>query len=163
MASRIEHYGFLSNCSGSALVSSYGAIDWLCLPRFDSDASMAGLLGRNEQGRWSIDPQLVPEGFVLRYRTDQAQDGLPGSEGAFLACSFWLVDAYAVAGRRKDAETLFERLLTLRNDLGLLAEEYDPMTGRLIGNFPQAFSHLALVHSANLLGVLGTKKHAQAA
>ncbi len=92
------------------------------------------------------------DGFVLRYEPDEAEDGLAGSEGAFLACSFWLVDAYAYAGRRREAEALFERLLALRNDLGLLSEEFEPRSGRLIGNFPQAFSHLALVHSASVLG-----------
>jgi GH15 family glucan-1,4-alpha-glucosidase len=99
----------------------------------------------------AIETKLVRDGFVLRYEPAHSQDGLPGSEGAFLACSFWLVDAYALSGRRRDAEALFERLLSLRNDLGLLAEEFEPRSGRLIGNFPQAFSHLALVHSASVL------------
>jgi GH15 family glucan-1,4-alpha-glucosidase len=99
----------------------------------------------------AIEKKLLRDGFVLRYQTDETGDGLPGSEGAFLACSFWLVDAYAYAGRRRDAEKLFERLLALRNDLGLLSEEYEPRSGRLIGNFPQAFSHLALIHSASVL------------
>ncbi|HZO13845.1 MAG TPA: glycoside hydrolase family 15 protein, partial [Polyangiaceae bacterium] len=99
----------------------------------------------------AIENKLVRDGFVLRYQTDQASDGLAGSEGAFLACSFWLVDAYAYSGRRREAEALFERLLALRNDLGLLSEEFEPRSGRLIGNFPQAFSHLALIHSASVL------------
>jgi GH15 family glucan-1,4-alpha-glucosidase len=99
----------------------------------------------------AIEKNLVRDGFVLRYQTEHTQDGLAGSEGAFLACSFWLVDAYAYAGRRREAEALFERLLSLRNDLGLLSEEYEPRSGRLIGNFPQAFSHLALIHSASVL------------
>jgi GH15 family glucan-1,4-alpha-glucosidase len=100
----------------------------------------------------AIEKDLVRDGFVLRYKPEHTGDGLPGSEGAFLACSFWLVDAYAYSGRRKEAEALFERLIALRNDLDLLSEEYEPRSGRLIGNFPQAFSHLALVHSASVLG-----------
>jgi GH15 family glucan-1,4-alpha-glucosidase len=99
----------------------------------------------------AIEENLVQDGFVLRYKTAATGDGLAGTEGAFLACSFWLVDAYAYSGRIKDAERLFERLISLRNDLGLLAEEYDPVRKRLIGNFPQAFSHLALIHSASVL------------
>jgi hypothetical protein len=78
-------------------------------------------------------------------------DGLPGSEGAFLACSFWLADNYALTGRQQEAEEYFERLLSLRNPLGLLAEEYDPRLKRQIGNFPQAFSHLALIATAHIL------------
>ncbi|NUP09451.1 MAG: glycoside hydrolase family 15 protein [Polyangiaceae bacterium] len=99
----------------------------------------------------AIETKLVRDGFVLRYEPAATDDGLAGSEGAFLACSFWLVDAYAYSGRRRDAEALFERLLALRNDVGLLAEEYEPRSGRLVGNFPQAFSHLALIHSASVL------------
>jgi GH15 family glucan-1,4-alpha-glucosidase len=98
----------------------------------------------------AIEKTLVDEGFVLRYRTapDGAVDGLVGREGAFLACSFWLVDCLHMIGRTNDAEALFERLLALRNDLGLLAEEYDPVSKRLVGNFPQAFSHVSLVNTA---------------
>jgi len=99
----------------------------------------------------AVEKNLLRDGFVLRYQTDEAGDGLPGTEGAFLACSFWLVDAYAYSGRQREAEALFQRLLALRNDLGLLSEEYEPRSGRLIGNFPQAFSHLALIHSASVL------------
>jgi GH15 family glucan-1,4-alpha-glucosidase len=99
----------------------------------------------------AVERRLVRDGFVLRYQPEHTQDGLAGSEGAFLACSFWLVDAYAYSGRRREAEALFERLLALRNDLGLLSEEFEPRSGRLIGNFPQAFSHLALVRSASVL------------
>ncbi|MEU5976646.1 glycoside hydrolase family 15 protein [Streptomyces sp. NPDC047315] len=90
-----------------------------------------------------------PDGLVRRYSTEgTAVDGLPGSEGAFLACSFWLVDAERMTGRTEEARELFERLLALRNDVGLLAEEYDPVAGRQLGNFPQAFSHIALVNTA---------------
>ncbi len=103
---------------------------------------------------------LCDDGFVLRYRTDAdptsssgTVDGLPGSEGAFLACSFWLADALALTGRRDEARELFERLLTLRNDVGLLSEEWDPQAGRQLGNTPQAFSHVGLVNTAIALEV----------
>ena len=96
----------------------------------------------------AIERELLHDGFVLRYRTDETNDGLPPGEGAFLACSFWLADNYALMGRERDAHALFERLLSLRNDVGLLAEEYDPIAGRLLGNFPQAFSHVGLVNTA---------------
>ena len=86
---------------------------------------------------------------MRRYSTDGVSvDGLPGGEGAFLVCSFWLADALLRTGRTAEAETLFERLLALRNDMGLLAEEYDPVAGRQLGNFPQAFSHIGLVNTA---------------
>ena len=96
----------------------------------------------------AIERELMRDGFLLRYHTGQADDGMPPGEGAFLACSFWLVDAWLMIGRRADAEALFERLLGVRNDLGLLAEEFDPRVGRLCGNFPQAFSHVGLINSA---------------
>ncbi|MEU8722753.1 glycoside hydrolase family 15 protein [Streptomyces antimycoticus] len=92
--------------------------------------------------------ELCEDGLIRRYTAVDHVDGLPGSEGAFLACSFWLADALHLAGRHKDARALFERLLALRNDVGLLAEEYDPATGRQLGNFPQAFSHIGLVGTA---------------
>jgi GH15 family glucan-1,4-alpha-glucosidase len=96
----------------------------------------------------AIEQRLIVDGFVLRYDTRETADGLPPGEGAFLPCSFWLVDAYVLQGRRADALRLFERLLAVRNDLGLLSEEYDPRARRLVGNFPQAFSHVGLVISA---------------
>jgi len=98
----------------------------------------------------AVQRNLVDHGFVLRYRTsdDGAVDGLTGREGAFLACSFWLVDCLHMIGRKDEAEELFERLLALRNDLGLLAEEYDPQLGRQVGNVPQAFSLVSLINSA---------------
>jgi GH15 family glucan-1,4-alpha-glucosidase len=99
----------------------------------------------------AIERELMVDGMVLRYRTKENVDGLPPGEGAFLACSFWLADCYEMLGRHDDAERLFEHLLSLRNDLGLLAEEYDPRTGRQLGNFPQGFSHVALVNTANNL------------
>ncbi|WP_428392139.1 glycoside hydrolase family 15 protein [Lichenicoccus sp.] len=96
----------------------------------------------------AVEHGLMEDGFVLRYRTESSVDGLPGTEGAFLACTFWLVDNYVLQGRYDEAEALFGRLLGLRNDLGLLAEEYDPRAKRLVGNFPQAFSHVGLINSA---------------
>jgi GH15 family glucan-1,4-alpha-glucosidase len=91
---------------------------------------------------------MTPEGLVMRYDTRQADDGLPPGEGAFLPCSFWLANAYMMLGRANDARRLFERLLGLCNDVGLLAEEYDPQSRRLCGNFPQAISHVGLVATA---------------
>jgi GH15 family glucan-1,4-alpha-glucosidase len=97
--------------------------------------------------------ELLHDGLVLRYDTNAGVDGLEGGEGAFLACSFWMADNLAMSGRRDEALALFERLLSLRNDVGLLAEEYDPVAKRLVGNFPQAFSHVALINTAwNLEG-----------
>jgi GH15 family glucan-1,4-alpha-glucosidase len=95
--------------------------------------------------------ELGRDGFVARYSTAETDDGLPGSEGQFLACSFWLVSALALNGRAEQARRLFERLLELRNDVGLLAEEWDVERQRQVGNFPQAFSHLALVNAAHAL------------
>jgi len=96
----------------------------------------------------AIERELLSDGFVLRYDTGRSRDGLPAGEGAFLACSFWLADNYALQGRRREAEALFERLLALRNDVGLLSEEYDPQLRCQVGNFPQAFSHVALIGTA---------------
>jgi GH15 family glucan-1,4-alpha-glucosidase len=90
----------------------------------------------------------IDDCLIHRYDTRQTHDGLPGQDGAFLLCSFWMVDALAMAGRQEDARRRFERLLELRNDVGLLAEEYDPVSKRMLGNFPQAFSHLGLIDSA---------------
>src|SRR5690348_5346524 len=95
--------------------------------------------------------ELSLDGLVRRYIPEHAPDGLAGDEGAFLICSFWLADNYALVGRRREARTLFERLLALRNDVGLLAEEYDPHARRLLGNFPQAFSHVGLINTAHNL------------
>jgi GH15 family glucan-1,4-alpha-glucosidase len=96
----------------------------------------------------AIERELMRDGLVLRYDTSKVQDGLPPGEGVFLACSFWMVSSLKAIGRLDDARALFERLLTLRNDLGLLSEEYDVQQKRLVGNFPQAFSHIALVNAA---------------
>jgi GH15 family glucan-1,4-alpha-glucosidase len=96
----------------------------------------------------AIERELMAGGFVLRYDTEIVQDGLPPGEGVFLACSFWMVSALKAIGRENDARTLFNRLLALRNDLGLLSEEYDVDRKRLVGNFPQAFSHISLINAA---------------
>jgi GH15 family glucan-1,4-alpha-glucosidase len=97
----------------------------------------------------AIQRTLMRDGFVVRYLTDEkGVDGLPPGEGVFLPCSFWLVDCLELLGRHDEAHALFERLLGVANDLGLYSEEYDPAEGRLLGNFPQAFTHLAFVNSA---------------
>jgi len=119
-----------------------------------SDLRVQGTVEAVERG-------LVEQGFVLRYRTHEAGvDGLPPGEGVFLPCSFWLVDCFELLGRHDEAQALFERLISLTNDLGLLSEEYDPAAKRLLGNFPQAFTHLALVNSAfNVLPHLPSPMH----
>jgi GH15 family glucan-1,4-alpha-glucosidase len=96
----------------------------------------------------AIERGLMVDGLIRRYDTAKSEDGLPPGEGVFLACSFWLVDAYVLIGRRDDALKLFHRLIGLCNDVGLLSEECDPASSELLGNFPQAFSHVALVNSA---------------
>jgi GH15 family glucan-1,4-alpha-glucosidase len=96
----------------------------------------------------AIERELVQDGFVCRYPSRPGADGLPPGEGVFLACSFWLANSLCLIGRRDDAIALFERLLAVRNDLGLLSEEYDPLRTRLLGNFPQAFSHTAIINTA---------------
>ncbi len=96
----------------------------------------------------AIETGLLENGFVARYTQDSSVDGLPHGEGVFLACSFWLADNYALQNRREDAVRMFERLLSIRNDVGLLSEEYDPFAKRMLGNFPQAFPHVGLVNTA---------------
>jgi GH15 family glucan-1,4-alpha-glucosidase len=103
----------------------------------------------------AIEQELMIDGFVLRYRTKADVDGLPPGEGVFLPCTFWLANNYKLQHRDSEACTLFERLLSLRNDVGLLAEEYDPNAQRQLGNFPQAFSHLALIGTALSLHAMG--------
>lgn len=132
-----------------SFVRSYGAKDLdanlLLLPAVGflpaRDPRIAGTVA-------AIERHLMADGFVRRYDTGRTEDGLPPGEGAFLACSFWLADAYVLQGRMAEAEQLFKRLLALCNDVGLLSEEYDPHARRLLGNFPQAFSHVALVNTA---------------
>jgi GH15 family glucan-1,4-alpha-glucosidase len=101
----------------------------------------------------ALERELMIDGFVQRYLHDDGEevDGLPHGEGAFLPCTFWLADNLALLGRHGKARALFDRLLALRNDVGLLSEEYDPAHRRLVGNFPQAFTHVALVNSARNL------------
>ncbi len=101
----------------------------------------------------AIERELLVDGLVMRYSTETGVDALPAGEGAFLPCSFWLADCYALAGRRAEAEALFERLISLRNDVGLFAEEYDPRAKCMLGNFPQALTHMALVNTARLLSM----------
>ncbi len=97
----------------------------------------------------AIEERLLIDGeFVLRYETEDADDGLPAGEGAFLACSFWLADNYVLQGRYEDARRLYSRLLSRCNDVGLLAEEFDPVSGRMLGNFPQAYSHVGVINCA---------------
>ena len=108
----------------------------------------------------AIEKHLLRDGFVARYDTTSSVDGLAGDEGVFLACSFWLADNYILQNRHEDARALFQRLLALRSDLGLLAEEYDLKAKRLVGNFPQAFSHVALINTAhNLTRAFGPAQH----
>jgi GH15 family glucan-1,4-alpha-glucosidase len=143
----------------SCFVRAYGSAD------LDASLLLLPLMGflppgdeRVVRTLKAVQDELCDDGFVRRYRTDDrgAADGVSGGEGAFLACSFWLVDNLTLAGRRKEAEQLFERLLDLRNDVGLLAEEYDSSRRRLVGNFPQAFSHVGLVNSAFNLATAGS-------
>jgi GH15 family glucan-1,4-alpha-glucosidase len=137
------------NTERGAFVQSYGSRE------LDASLLLMPLVGflppgdpRVQNTVASIERELSVDGFILRYRTERVRDGLPAGEGAFLPCTFWLADNFLLAGRREEAQALFERLLTLRNDVGLLAEEYDPVAKRQLGNFPQAFSHLALVGTA---------------
>jgi GH15 family glucan-1,4-alpha-glucosidase len=110
----------------------------------------------------AVRAELAPDGFLVRRYSTTATtdvDGLPGDEGVFVVCSFWLADALHMTGRTREARELFERLVGLTNDLGLLSEEYDPVAGRQLGNFPQAFSHIGLVVSAlSLFGVDGAQE-----
>jgi GH15 family glucan-1,4-alpha-glucosidase len=106
----------------------------------------------------AIERELIHDGFVLRYRSEAGDDGLPPGEGAFLPCSFWLVGCYVLQGREKDARALYNRLLGIANDVGLYSEEYDPQSKRLLGNVPQAFTHLAFVRAAGSLSNLELTK-----
>ncbi|MBI2825689.1 MAG: glycoside hydrolase family 15 protein [Planctomycetia bacterium] len=139
--------------SKGAFVQSYGSHD------LDASLLMVPLVGflpasdpRVVGTVTAIERELMRDGFVMRYPTASGVDGLPPGEGAFLPCTFWLADNLCLQGRHEEARTLFERLLGLANDVGLLSEEYDPAAGRLLGNFPQAFTHVGLVNTAHNLG-----------
>jgi GH15 family glucan-1,4-alpha-glucosidase len=110
----------------------------------------------------AVERELMIGGFVTRYRTERAADGLPEGEGTFLMCSFWLVDCYVLQGRMDEARELFDRLSGTRNDVGLFSEQYEADDDRLLGNFPQAFSHVALVTSARALETEGRSLRARA-
>jgi GH15 family glucan-1,4-alpha-glucosidase len=149
--SEVCNEGF--NTERNAFTQYYGA------KQLDASLLLAPLVGflpatdsRVKGTIEAIERELVVDGFVMRYSEDYEDiDGLPKGEGAFLACSFWLVDCLSLIGRKQDAAALFERLLAIRNDVGLLSEEYDVERKRLVGNFPQAFSHVALANSAHNL------------
>ena len=125
-----------------------------CRPQGGAKSDWVVVDGGQFQGTIAaIERELVVEGLVLRYSTATNVDALPVGEGTFLACSFWLADGYLLTGRRREAEALFERLLALSNDVGLFSEEYDPRAKRMLGNFPQALTHMALVNTARLLSM----------
>jgi GH15 family glucan-1,4-alpha-glucosidase len=138
----VERYSFVQSFESTHLDASL-----LLIPQVGflppDDARVLGTIA-------AIERDLVVDGLVLRYSTETGVDALPAGEGAFLPCSFWLADGYLLTGRRPEGEALFERLLALCNDVGLLAEEYDPRAQRMLGNFPQALTHMALVNTARL-------------
>jgi GH15 family glucan-1,4-alpha-glucosidase len=139
-----------------SFVQSYGSKDLdaslLMLPLVGflpaTDPRMRGTVA-------AIEATLLRDGLVARYTPHPAVDGLPPGEGTFLPCSFWLADNYTLQGRHREAQELFDRLAGLANDVGLLAEEYDPVARRQLGNFPQAFSHVSLINTALALGSKG--------
>jgi GH15 family glucan-1,4-alpha-glucosidase len=140
----------------NAFVQSYGS------PYLDASLLMIPLIGflpaddpRMKGTVDAIQGRLMHRGFVCRYDSESNVDGLPAGEGAFLPCTFWLADNLALQGRRAEAQEIYERLLAIRNDVGLLAEEYDPEAGRQLGNVPQAFSHVCLVNTARNLAAVG--------
>ncbi|MGV3516344.1 glycoside hydrolase family 15 protein [Luteitalea sp.] len=137
LGSFVQAYGSLALDASLLLIPSVGFLP-------PSDSRVHGTIA-------AIERSLLVDGFLLRYDPAVSDDGLPGTEGAFLACSFWLADAYVLTGRVSEARRLFERLVGLCNDVGLLSEEYDTVRRRLVGNFPQAFSHIALINTAHNL------------
>ncbi|HYZ42245.1 MAG TPA: glycoside hydrolase family 15 protein [Stellaceae bacterium] len=160
IAAQIIERGF--DPERNTFVQSYGSRDLdaalLLIPQLGflspHDPRVVGTIAAIEQ-------ELTQDGFVRRYSTGSGMDGLPPGEGVFLVCSFWLANSLALVGRREEATRLFERLLALRNDLGLLSEEYDPVAKRQLGNFPQAFSHIAIINTAAHLGQLETASAAR--
>ncbi|MGQ0503873.1 MAG: glycoside hydrolase family 15 protein, partial [Myxococcaceae bacterium] len=152
------------NAQKNAFTQSYGD------PQLDASLLMIPLVGflpptdpRVTGTVEAVRRELVYDGFVYRYDSRSAPDGLPPGEGVFLPCSFWLADCYSLLGRHQDAERLFRKLLALRNDVGLLSEEYDVRGKRMVGNFPQAFSHLSIVGCAqNLASARGKHHHRRA-
>jgi GH15 family glucan-1,4-alpha-glucosidase len=143
-----QFYGSRGLDAALLLIPRVGFLPW-------DDPRVAGTVD-------AVQHDLCADGFVQRYLTHGEVDGLPGGEGAFLACSFWLADALLGLGRYDEARELFERLLSLRNDVGLLAEEWDERGKRQVGHVPQAFSHVALVNTARQLTQhrMGTTTHA---
>jgi GH15 family glucan-1,4-alpha-glucosidase len=144
-------------------ILEHGVRDGVLRQHYDTDSLDASTLlapifgflpGDDERMRGSVEAiarDLTEDGFVLRYKTDETDDGLSGKEGSFLICSFWLVSGLTVVGEHQRARDLMERLLRIASPLGLYAEEFDTSTGRHLGNFPQAFSHLALLEAAGRL------------
>jgi GH15 family glucan-1,4-alpha-glucosidase len=133
-----QYYGSASTDAALLMIPVVGFLPW-------SDPRVKGTIA-------AVERDLLQQGFVRRYlQEDASVDGLPPGEGAFLPCTFWLADNYCLVGRTEEATHLFERLLACGNDLGLFSEEFDPETGDLLGNFPQAFSHVSLVNTAHNL------------
>ena len=130
------------------MVGRDGSIDWLCVPRFNSPSCFAAILGSAEHARWliALGGEIKATSRSHRCETRETMGG--GDEGSFWACSFWLVDCLAAMGRTEEAQKNYERLLSLCNDVGLLAEEYDHARSRMLGNFLQALTHIALINSA---------------
>jgi GH15 family glucan-1,4-alpha-glucosidase len=142
----VQHYDTTEVDASLLVMSAVGFLD-------GKDPKMLGTIR-------AVEEDLMPNGLVLRYRTESGVDGLSGTEHPFLACSFWLVTAYAKAGMLEEATALMDRLVALCNDVGLLSEEYDPVGRRMVGNFPQAFSHLTLVGAALALSeAMGRRSH----
>jgi GH15 family glucan-1,4-alpha-glucosidase len=133
----VQYYGATTTDAALLLMPTVGFLP-------PTDPRVIGTVDR-------VRTELAHDGLIRRYLTEDGTDGLPGDEGAFIACTYWLVDALALTGRKDEARETFEHLLTLRNDLGLLSEEYDVRAGRQLGNVPQAYSHVALVNSARAL------------